>query len=65
MPASMHLAESLHMRRGRHPHIGIAVVLAEARAGHNAADGPVLCAQTAGRAAIVSRSGWRSSLGAW
>ena len=34
-----------------------AVVLAEARAGHNVADGPVLCAQAVGRAAVVSRSG--------
>jgi len=39
------------------------VVLAEARADHDAADGPVLCAQSAGRAALVSRSEWRSSLG--
>ena len=34
-----------------------AVVLAEARAGHNVADGPVVCAQAVGRAAVVSRSG--------
>jgi len=27
--------------------------------------GPVLCAQAAGRAAVVSGSGWRSSLGIW
>ena len=63
MPASMHLAESLHMRRGRHPHIGMAVVLAEARAGHKAADGPAPCAQAVVRAAVVGRSEWRSSLG--
>jgi len=33
------------------------VVMAEARAGHNVADGPVLWAQAVGRAAVVSRSG--------
>jgi site-specific DNA recombinase len=41
-----------------------AVVLAEARADHNVANGPVLCAQTLGRAAVVSLSEWRNSLGA-
>jgi hypothetical protein len=41
-----------------------AIVLAEARADDNAADGPVPCAQAAGHAAVVSRSGWRSSHGA-
>ena len=40
-------------------------VLAKAQADHKAAVGRVLCAQAVGRAAVVSRSGWQGSLGAW
>jgi transposase len=43
---------------------GAARLLAEARADHDAAGGPVLCAQTAGRAVVVSCSDW-GPLGAW
>jgi hypothetical protein len=35
-----------------------AVALAEARTGHHAAGGPVLCTQAVVRAAVVSRTGW-------